>query len=85
MPINIKNEEVSKLANELARETGKTITEAVGSALKEKLERLHRQKSREGVAEKLNQIGRECASLASKEWLTWDYDADLYDEKGLPK
>jgi len=85
MPINIKNEEVSRLANELAKETGDSITDAVGKAVSEKLALLHRKKSREGIAEKLEQIGRECASLAPKEWLTWDYDADLYDEKGLPK
>jgi antitoxin VapB len=83
MPINIKNEHVSKLANELARTTGESITEAVGKAVEERLARLHRQ--RQGIAEKLRAIGEEVAGRASKEWLTWDYDADLYDEKGLPK
>jgi antitoxin VapB len=85
MPINIKNEEVTRLANELARETGESVTVAVGRAVSERLARLHQKASRKGVAERLEQIGRECASLAPKEWLTWDYDADLYDEKGLPK
>ena len=83
MPINIKSEEVTRLANELARETGESITEAVGKAVEERLSRL--QRHRQGIAEKLKAIGEEVASRASKEWLTWDYDADLYDEKGLPK
>jgi len=83
MPINIKNPEVTRLVNELARETGETVTDAVRKAASERLARLHRQK--QGVAEKLRAIADEVAKHASKEWLTWDYDADLYDEKGLPK
>ena len=85
MPINIKNEEVTRLAKELARETGESVTDAVGTAVRERLDQLRRKKSRDGVAEKLKQIGEEVRRHASKEWLTWDYDADLYDEKGLPK
>lgn len=85
MPINIKNEQVSKLANELAQETGETVTEAVGKAVKERLDHLRRKRSREGVAERAMAIGREVARMAPKEWLTWDYDADLYDDLGLPK
>lgn len=85
MPINIKNEEVTRLANELAKEMGTTVTEAVGKAVRERLVHLRCRKSRMGSAEKANQIGREVAQMAPKEWLTWDYDADLYDEKGLPK
>ena len=85
MPINIKNEEISSLINELARETGETITVAVGTAVKERLEQLRRKKRREGAAHEAMKIARDIKSRMPPEWLTWDYDADLYDEKGLPK
>lgn len=83
MPLNIKNADVTRLANELARETGESITDAVGKAVEERLARVQRQ--RQGVYEKVMAIAHDFASRAPKEWLTWDYDADLYDEKGLPK
>ena len=85
MAISIKNESVSRLVTELAKELDTSITEAVGVAVKEKLDRVHEQSSRKGIAEKLMAIGKKCAKHAPKDWLTRDYDAELYDEMGLPR
>ena len=85
MSINIKNPEVSRKAQELAAAAGESITEAVGKAIEERLERLQQDEKRKEAAERLREIGRSVAERAPTWWLTWDYDADLYDERGLPK
>ncbi|MBI4909106.1 MAG: type II toxin-antitoxin system VapB family antitoxin [Acidobacteria bacterium] len=85
MALNIKNERVSRLANELAEKTGETITEAVGKAIEERLDKVVRKKRSEGLAERLRLIGEDCAKRLPPGFKKWDYDADLYDERGLPK
>ena len=85
MPLNIKNERVSMLAVQLAAETGTSITEAVGQALDARLVQLHSRKHRAGLAERLMEIGRKCASEAPADWLERDFDKELYDEQGLPR
>ncbi len=85
MPLNIKNEQVSRLAAELAAETGESLTDAVGKAVEEKLARLRRRSERHGLAARLMEIGRKCSSNAPEDWLRRDFDAELYDERGLPK
>ena len=85
MALNIKNEGVSRLAQELAELTGESITEAVGHAIEGRLAELHQQSARKGLAKRLIAIGRKCASEAPADWRTRDFDIELYDEKGLPK
>lgn len=86
MPINIKNERVSKLALTLAGRTGESITDAVGNAIEEKLQRLEKQDSRKGLADKLRAIANNIAANTSDEWRNWDWEAELYDpETGLPR
>lgn len=85
MPLNIKNERVSKLAATLAAELGESITDAVGQAIEEKLRQLERHSSRRGLASRLMEIGRKCANEAPPGWLSRDFDSELYNEKGLPK
>lgn len=78
--MNIKDPEVRELAMELARLRGTSATGAVRDALREALER-DRPPSREGLAERLLEIGRRSAAR-DEPFLT---DDDLYDEMGLPK
>jgi antitoxin VapB len=85
MPLNIKNERVSGLAQELAKETGESLTDAVGKAIEDRLAGLKRSARRHGLSDRMLAIGRSCASQAPKEWLTHDFEADLYDENGLPR
>ena len=83
MSLNIKNEETHRLANDLARLTGETMTRAVTLALRERLERVRRHRRRTATAEELLEIGRRCA--AHLEAPPVDHGEFLYDERGLPK
>jgi len=84
MSLNIKNEKTHRLVRELARATGETMTAAVDKAVKERLERVRGNK-KGNLAERLLQIGRECAPLWKEPYRSIDHGELLYDEKGLPK
>lgn len=81
--LNIKNPETRRLADELSGLTGESVTEAVTQALRERLERKKRAKSKEGVAEKLLEIGRRWRDEPERD--PRDPDDILYDEFGLIK
>lgn len=84
MSLNIKNEETHRLAQELARLTGESMTTAVGEAIRERLERV-RGNSRKGTAERLMKIAKECSAHLKEPYKSMDIDELLYDEKGMPK
>jgi antitoxin VapB len=84
MSLNIKNEKTHRLVRELARATGESMTAAVDKAVQERLERVRKAK-KGGLAERLLQIGRECAAHMKEPYLSIDHGEMLYDEKGLPK
>jgi antitoxin VapB len=84
MSLSIKDEETHRLARRLARLTKESITEAVGKAVRERLERV-RQADGDGLAERLLKIGKECAPLWKEPFRSMDHGELLYDEKGLPK
>jgi antitoxin VapB len=84
MSLNIKSEEAHRLAQQLSRLTGESMTEALTIAMKERLERIRH--SRAGsVSERLLAIGKDCAGRLKKPFRTVDHGDLLYDEKGLPK
>ena len=82
--LNIKNEETHRMARELARLTGESMTAAVNEAILERLERV-RSKSIQGMAERLMQIGKDCAAHLKEPFQSMDIDESLYDKNGLPK
>jgi antitoxin VapB len=84
MSLNIKNEKTHRLARELARLTGESMTAAVDEAIRERLERV-RGKSKEGLAKRLMKIAKECGPLWKEPYRSMDHGDLLYDEKGLPK
>ena len=84
MSLNIKDEKAHRLARELARLTGESMTAAVSEAIRERLERV-RGNSRKDMAERLLDIGRDCAAHLKEPYKSMDVDELLYDEKGLPK
>jgi antitoxin VapB len=84
MSLNIKNEEAHRLAQELARITGESMTVAVSEAIRERLERV-RGNSSEDLAERILKIGKECAAHLKEPYKSIDVDELLYDEKGMPK
>ena len=81
--LNIKNPEARRLATELAAITGESVTEAVVASLRERLASKTRGLSREGLAERLMEIGRRAAARPILD--PRDPDEILYDEYGPPK
>ena len=84
MAINIKNGETEKLAKELAKMTGESMTGAITEAVRERLERKRREVGT-GLASRLLKIGKDCAARLKEPYRTADHDELLYDEKGLPR
>jgi antitoxin VapB len=83
MPLNIRNPEAEELAAELAKQTGETKTEAVIKALRDRLDRVRRERSKRRLIDELEKIADHCASLP----LLDDRSPDEilgYDENGLP-
>ena len=85
MSLNIKNEETCRLARELARLTGETMTGAITVALEERLRREQRRLQADAVARDLQAIGQCCAALLGDGPSAVDHGDLLYDERGLPK
>ena len=84
MSLNINNEETHRLAKQLAKVTGESLTEAVTAAIRERLERVRGRK--EGrLSERLLRIGKNCAAHLKEPFRSIAHDALLYDEKGLPR
>lgn len=86
--LNIKNDETYALARELADEAGESLTEAVTTAVRERLARLKLRDS-DDVEARLA-AGRAIAEDMARRWGPYDPDVDptafLYDEgTGLPK
>ena len=88
---DIKDPEIRRLAVELADLTGESVQQALTEALRLRLEK-ERQgrpprgrgtKSREGIAERLMEIGRRASRLPVLD--PRSPDEMLYDEDGLPK
>jgi antitoxin VapB len=83
MPLNIRNKQTEELAGALAKLTGETKTEAVTQALRERLERVRRARSKRRLADELDAIAVHCASLQVQD--TRNADEILgYDEHGIP-
>ena len=84
MALNIKNGETQKLAHELSKLTGESMTVAVTEALRERLDRVRSQQGA-GLADRLLKIGKECASHLAEPYRSIDHGKLLYDEKGMPR
>ncbi len=63
MALNIKDPETDRLVRELAAETGETITDAVSTAVGERLERVRGGRSRRTLSDELDAIAVRCAAL----------------------
>jgi antitoxin VapB len=83
--LSLKNPETERLAKELARATGESVTRAVTIALREKLEREEKSKKREGRLEWLEELTKQTAPLL-KDLPSSDKIGDLLFDKetGLP-
>ncbi|MGH9412121.1 MAG: type II toxin-antitoxin system VapB family antitoxin [Terriglobales bacterium] len=84
--LNIKDEEVRALAKKLANATHQSMTEAVRTALQEKLERERAQdeKRRQRILRRVRELQREIAALPVLDPRSPD-DIIGYDEYGVPE
>ena len=85
MSLNIKNEETCRLAGELARLTGETMTGAITVALRQRLERERRERSAETRLSEMRAIAERCAKLLRDGPSAVEHGDFLYDERGLSK
>ena len=83
MALNIRNRTAEELAETLAGLTGETKTQAVTKALRDRLDRIRRQRSGRSLAEELDDIALHCASLPVLDDRRTD-EILGYDENGLP-
>lgn len=85
MALNIKDKETHRLAQELARRKGETVTMAVKIALKERLER-EKPNPKAGLVEYLDELSKRTAPLM-RDLPPSDKIGDLLFDKesGLPK
>jgi antitoxin VapB len=84
MSMNIKNKEAYRLTKQLSKLTGESLTTAVTKAVRERLDRVRRERGVD-LAERLLAIGRDCAAHLKEPFRTIDHEDMLYDERGLPK
>ena len=84
MSLNIKNPETHRLAEELAKRTGESMTAAVTTAVRERLDRVRREQGA-SLADRLLEIGQDCAKRLKEPFRSADHDELLYDDRGLPR
>ena len=86
MSLNIKNPEAHALAARLAKKTGETMTEAVTTALRERLARLENVGAiDEERYRELKALIKGSRELWREPYLSVEHGDLLYDERGLPK
>jgi len=83
MPLNIKDADTDRLARELAEVTGETLTAAVATALRERLERIRERPSGQDLAAELDAIAARSAALPVLDERSGE-EILGYDERGLP-
>ena len=84
MSLNIKNDDAHRLAQQLAALTGESMAAAVTQAVRERLERVRRERGA-GLADRLLAIGKDCAAHLKEPFRSADHGELLYDERGLPR
>lgn len=81
MGMNIKSAEAHTLAKRIATQTGESLTSAVVVALRERLERLERERN---VQQRIRRIDNILAGLPPVPAGVTSDHSDLYDDDGLP-
>ena len=84
MPLNLRNSEVDRLVEELARLTGESKTDAVLKSVRDRLERVRRDRRGRQLADDLDAIALRCAALPELDPRT-DDEILGYGPDGLPR
>jgi len=83
MALNIKHSEADRLARELARRQGRSITDVVINALEAELARERKRAPSPDLVERLLAIGRHYSALPDRDKRSAD-EILGYDEHGIP-
>ncbi len=83
MALNIKDRETDRLARELAKTTGESLTVAIQRSLKERLEKEQSRKRQTALGREIMAISRRAAKLPRLTDRTPD-EIIGYDKHGLP-
>ncbi len=84
MALSIKHPEADRLARELAAATGESLTNAIVTALRERVERERRRAPALRLSEELRAIRKRCSRLPVLDSRSAD-EILGYDETGLPR
>jgi len=82
--LSIKNEETERLARQVARETGESLTEAIQTALHERWVRLQAKRRSHVLAGQVEDLLRRVDSLPTLDSRT-DDEILGYDQHGMPR
>jgi antitoxin VapB len=83
MALSIKDPEADRLAREVAKITGESLTKAIVQSLRERLARVRRARGPR-LSEELLKIGRRCARLPVQDSRPAE-EILGYDKHGLPR
>ena len=83
MALSIKSDEADRLARELAAEAGETLTEAVETALRERLDREHAKRAA-SMRTRLARLAADVAAMRVADDRTPE-EIIGYDDAGLPR
>lgn len=84
MALSIKNDETERLARQVARETGESLTEAIQKALQERWERLKARRRSQVLAGQVEDLLRRVDALPNLDSRPED-EILGYDEHGAPR
>jgi antitoxin VapB len=84
MPLSIKNRETERLAREVSKETGESLTTAITTALRDRLQRLRGRRHAKSVAQEVADILRPVDALPALDDRSEDKILG-YDSQGLPR
>ena len=84
MALCIKNDDTERLARQVARETGESLTEAIQKALQERWERLRTKRRSPALTSQVEDLLRRVDALPKLDSRSEDEILD-YDEHGMPR
>lgn len=84
MPLSIKNDATERLARQVAREAGESLTQAIQTALEERWERLKSRRRNRLLPAQLEDLLRRVDNLPTLDSRPED-DILGYDEHGMPR
>jgi antitoxin VapB len=84
MPLSIKNDATERLARQVARETGESLTEAIQKALEERWERLKAKRRNRLLSGQLEDVLRRVDAMPTLDSRP-DDEILGYDEHGAPR